>query len=310
MPQAERQSYQVTAPPKGTFIFSFRKEVCEVKLTDAIPIRNDCPSCGLSGDVKIFARRTDSVWAECQCGLVYLQTINPKPEQAPDRRPKINIYERRRQRRIAKSRHQILDVMNHTGAGPLLDIGCSLGYTLEAALSLGIDSTGIDVDSRAVECCRQMGFLVKQASMSQLPFDDDKFQIVTMKHVLEHTPEPRTALREVHRVLRPGGGLFIAVPHLRYHKAIRSPETHRFFNFLGDGKGDGHYVYYTPNSLCLMLNNLGFKVVKINPHLIHMKATVAIRFIQAIVSPIRWLIQRALTALRLRKEFWLVAVKI
>ena len=283
-------------------------------------IRNDCPSCGPSGDVKIFARRTDSVWAKCQCGLVYLQTIYPRLEQPPGSAPvaetentkgrKEGRYERRRRRRIAKSRRQILDVLNHTVAGPLLDIGCSLGYTLEAALGLGLDPIGVEVDARAVERCRQMGFLVEQTSMSQLPFDDNQFQIVTMKHVLEHTPEPRTVLQEVHRVLRPGGGLFIAVPHLHYHKAIRSPETYRFFNFQGDGKGDGHYVYYTPDSLALMLNRLGFKVVKINPHILHQKASCGIRLMQAAISPIRWLGQRILTALHLRKEFWLVAVRV
>lgn len=39
-----------------------------------------------------------------------------------------------------------------------------------------------------------------------------------MKQVLEHTPDPRRALAEVHRLLRPEGALFVAIPDARYQK--------------------------------------------------------------------------------------------
>jgi len=279
-----------------------------------ISIRSDCPSCGSSGDVKLFVQRTDSAWALCHCGLVYLQTAYPEPKPpavhaTAENQTAYTAYERRRRRRVAKSRHQILDVLNHTAPGPLLDIGCSFGYTLEAAQDLGLKPAGVEIDAIAIERCRQMGFQVYSANMNHLPFDDNQFQIVTMKHVLEHTPDPLTALREVRRVLNPGGGLFIAVPHLSYHKAIRHPETYHYFRLPGDGKGDGHYVYYTPDSLSRMLENLGFTVVKVNPHLMHSRASIPLRIAQAAISPIRRLAQQMLTALHLRKEFWLVAVR-
>ena len=282
---------------------------------NAIPIRQDCPSCGPSGSVKLFVMRADSAWALCNCGLVFLQTIYNTPEHSADQadandQTVHSRYAHRRRRRIAKSRRQILDVLNHTTPGPLLDIGCSFGYTLEAASNLGLDAVGVEVDQTAVKRCRQMGFSAENANMIKLPFDDERFQIVTMKHVLEHTTEPRAVLHEVHRVLRPGGGLFIAVPHLRYYKAICLPETYHYFRFTGDGKGDGHYVYYTPDSLRRMLENLGFTVVGINPQLIHRSAPVLQRLAQTVVSPARWLARQMRTNLHLRKEFWLVAVRI
>ena len=275
---------------------------------NAIPIRNECPSCGTSGEVGLFVQRSDSAWASCRCGLVYLQTAYPVKEQSAFKSPR-NSYERRRRRRIAKSRRQILDVLNHVSPGPLLDIGCSLGYTLQAALDLGLEAIGVEIDTDAVERCRLSGLQVECAHMNQLPFDDGRFQIVTMKHVLEHTPYPQAVLKEVFRALRPGGGLFIAVPHLQYHKALRSPETYRYFNYSGSIGGDGHYVYYTPAALSLMLNKLGFRVVKIDPHLVHRRATVITRLVQIAVSPARLFIRKILTALRLRKEFWLVAIR-
>ena len=155
-----------------------------------------------------------------------------------------------------------------------------------------------------------MGFSVENANMLKLPFADERFQIVTMKHVLEHTTEPRSVLLEVHRVLRPGGGLFIAVPHLRYYKAICLPETYHYFRSTGDSNGDGHYVYYTPDSLRRMLEKLGFAVVGINPQLIHRNAPVLQRLAQAAVLPARWLTSQMMTTLHFRKEFWLVAIRI
>lgn len=274
----------------------------------AVQIRSNCPSCGLAGDVKLFVHRCDSDWALCSCGLVYLQTAYPIIGQSAVQ-PQCSRYERRRRRRAAKSKRQILDVLNHVSPGPLLDIGCSLGYTLDAAAELGLDAVGVEIDADAVERCRRLGFHVEHAHMNRLPFDDGRFQIVTMKHVLEHTPDPRAALTEVFRVLAPGGGVFIAVPHLRYHKAIRSPETYKYFRFSGDGSGDGHYVYYTPDSLSSMLETLGFEVVKIDPHLIHRRAGMLTRIAQIVVSPARLLMRKILTALCLRKEFWLVAVR-
>lgn len=287
-----------------------------------IVVRTDCPACGSRGKVHRFVRRSDAQWDSCQCGLVYLNTIFPAQqrrdesiapqvvESADVGRGGYGAYEHRRRRRVAKARHQILDVLNHTAPGPLLDIGCSLGYTLQAALDLGLAPSGIEVDPAVVERCRRSGFDVREAAMTQLPFADGQFQIVMMKHVLEHSPEPRVVLKEVHRVLRPGGGLFIAVPHLRYHKAMRHPETYRYFEFAGDGRGDGHYVYYTPESMRSMIDSLGFQTVKVHPHLMHRRASITLRLGQAAVAPARWIAQTMLARLHLRKEFWLVAVRL
>jgi len=290
-----------------------------MNLAQAMLIRSDCPSCGPGGRIRAFVRRAESEWVRCQCGLVFLKAVIPAQEAARAPAAAAGVvgdhdgygaYEHRKGRRIAKARHQILDVLNHTAAGPLLDIGCSLGYTLRAAAQLGLAATGVEMDGSVVERDRALGLDVHQGTMTSLPFSDAQFQVVMMKHVLEHTPDPRTALEEVRRVLKPGGGLFIAVPNLQYHRAMRHPETHRFFSFSGDGRSDGHYVYYTPAALQQLLTGLGFRIARINPHLVHRRAPPLVRLGQRAVSPARRVIQEALTRLHLRKEFWLVAVRL
>jgi ubiquinone/menaquinone biosynthesis C-methylase UbiE len=142
-----------------------------------------------------------------------------------------------------------------------------------------------------------------------MPFEAGRFQIITMKHVLGHTPDPLTALAEVRRLLKPGGALFIAVPHAGYRKALRDPQHAKFYQPTPTGVAGGHYIYYTPETLGRLLEQGGFAVVQVHPHLIHRSAPALLRFVQYLVAPFRWLAQQLATGLGVRKEFWLVAVQ-
>src|ERR1700730_8400269 len=72
---------------------------------------------------------------------------------------------------------------------------------------------GIDVDEEAVGYCRKRGLLdVYQGGAESLPFEDGSFDLVTALDVLEHLDDDALALREIGRVLRPGGCLLMSVP--------------------------------------------------------------------------------------------------
>jgi len=215
-------------------------------------------------------------------------------------------YDRRRRRRVAKSRAQVLDALEFARPGPLLDVGCSLGYTLEAARRLGLPASGTDVSAHAVDACRRRGFVALPGSLHELPYADASFTIVTMKHVLEHTPDPRAALAEVRRVLRPRGVVFVAVPNADYFKAVRSPDTSRFFR--GEA-GRDHFLYYTAATLSRLLGEEGFEVCSVHPCLLHRLASRRRLLAEALAFPLRLPLARLATWLGLRKEFWLVARK-
>lgn len=51
-----------------------------------------------------------------------------------------------------------------------------------------------------------------QADITSLPFDEGEFDLIICSHVLEHVPDDATAMRELHRVLRPGGIALVQVP--------------------------------------------------------------------------------------------------
>ena len=270
-----------------------------------------CPVCG-NAHWTPLAQHSRVVFVSCSgCGVLYRRSFAGTADatgHAPEfDQPNNPRYQLRGGRRVQKSRHQILDLLNHCAPGPLLDVGCSVGHTLQAASGLGLSAAGVDVRRAAVDHCRALGFRAEIGTLEQLPFEPAEFQLVVLKHVLEHTPRPRAALREIRRVIRPGGGIFIAVPNGGYRRARKDPQHHKFFRGYSRF---GHYVYYEPATLTRLLADTGFRTVQVHPHLVHRRSGLATRVMQLAIAPIRLAGQRILHASQLRKEFWLCALRV
>jgi SAM-dependent methyltransferase len=105
---------------------------------------------------------------------------------------------------------------NHADQRRILDVGCGTGTMLTYLAAFG-KAQGVDVDEEAVGYCHERGLLdVRLGAAETLPFDDSSFDLVTALDVLEHLDDDAAALREIGRVLRPGGQLLITVPAHRY----------------------------------------------------------------------------------------------
>ncbi len=105
----------------------------------------------------------------------------------------------------------------------VLDAGCGGGRHLcEAFRRPGIDVAGVDLNWE--DLCKSRGFLglfdhepkgnwiVSRADVTALPFSDGAFDVVLCSEVLEHVEDDRRAVRELVRVLKPGGDLVVTVP--------------------------------------------------------------------------------------------------
>lgn len=98
--------------------------------------------------------------------------------------------------------------------GKVLDIGCGRGFLLRAFQQAGWDVTGTEMSkSAAAYACEKLGLRVRVGELAELNFPENSFDAVIMWHVLEHFPRPYEVLRQVHRVLRPGGVFLVAVPN-------------------------------------------------------------------------------------------------
>jgi Methylase involved in ubiquinone/menaquinone biosynthesis len=97
---------------------------------------------------------------------------------------------------------------------PVLDVGTSSGTNLIMLTDLGFTCvTGLDASPEAVRWCAERGLPpVALGDVSAMPFASGSMQLVTATDVLEHVPDDRRALREIARVLEPGGHVLISVP--------------------------------------------------------------------------------------------------
>jgi SAM-dependent methyltransferase len=138
----------------------------------------------------------------------------------------------------------------------MLEIGCSAGYgTIVYAEAFG-HVTGIDIDEPAVEhaVCDNgrpnIRYLVMDAQRTGFP--DGCFDVVACTHIYEHVPDAPRLMREIHRVLRPGGVCFFAAgnricwtePHyqLPLLSVVSKPMADRYLRWLG--RGNSYYEHH------------------------------------------------------------------
>jgi len=107
-------------------------------------------------------------------------------------------------------------LMNSAGIRPgikALEIGSGPGHVADMLAQAGASVSGVDFSEKMVQVARARypGITFEQADAEQLPFGVDSFDAVVANFVVHHLARPETALREVSRVLRPGGRFAFAV---------------------------------------------------------------------------------------------------
>lgn len=94
----------------------------------------------------------------------------------------------------------------------ILDLASASAHTLQACSAFG-RAYGIDLGASAVALAARKGIrTVVQGDVQAIPFADESFEVVTALDVFEHLPDDALCLREIRRVLVPGGTLIFNVP--------------------------------------------------------------------------------------------------
>ena len=97
----------------------------------------------------------------------------------------------------------------------VLDLGCGRGGVVELIWRDVRFAAGVDPDAPSLASHRAAGLPVVRGVGERLPFVDGSFDLIVSLWVLEHLRDPVATLREVHRVLAPGGHFVFVTPNLR-----------------------------------------------------------------------------------------------
>jgi 2-polyprenyl-3-methyl-5-hydroxy-6-metoxy-1,4-benzoquinol methylase len=231
--------------------------------------RLECPLCGSRARRAHHVHGPSHVLCRCaRCGLVY-SSIHPTPE-ALDEIYREGYYTalgrggeqaeaRLRELKRETFRPWLRALAGVVPRGRILDVGCARGYVLEAALEEGWEPWGIEVseeDARAA--ARRFGGRVHRGVLASAPFEAASFDAVTLLDVLEHDADPLELLRQVRRVLRPGGALFLTTPDLGSLSARVLAHRWVYYN------ANEHLSFFDRGTLKRALRAVGFEPLKVS----------------------------------------------
>ena len=142
-------------------------------------------------------------------------------------------------------------------SGRLLDVGCGAGAVLRTMSAEGWHAEGHEISEAVADRLQKEGFRVHIGPLEDLDVGPVLFDVLVMSEVIEHLPAPHVTLKAAHRLLRPGGALYLTTPNfgslsrrvLRDQwRAIQLPE---------------HLSYFDPRSLRALLLRADFRIPRV-----------------------------------------------
>lgn len=247
----------------------------------------DCVVCGgseavLMGSGYDYEYQTSpdrfSAYECTACGNIYL---NPRPDIAELERiypPEYHSLEFSGENfsfvHRVRSRLEARRLLRYCDGAPedarILDIGCGDGFHLDLLREYGEEGwtlEGVDIDERAVEAARARGLEVHHGDLSELDIEERAFDVVYTLQTIEHVARPDELLRDINRLLKPGGRLVVVTDNtqsldFRYFKG----------GYWGGYHFPRHWNLFNESALSRLARSTGFDVDQI----------------QTIVSPVNW----------------------
>ena len=203
----------------------------------------------------------------CTCGLVF---VTPQPPRSSLEAAYDHAYylpwEKQAHLRARIWRDRLQRVARLAPPpGRLLDVGCGTGDFLRTARDRGWDVQGTELSRDAIETARADGLSVVGGEIWEAALPTASFDVVTSWHVLEHVPDPRRFMGEIHRILRPGGRLILATPNLddRIFRLAYLLARGRWPRFYEAGEREVHLFFFSIKTLRRLVSTAGFTSIQI-----------------------------------------------
>jgi ubiquinone/menaquinone biosynthesis C-methylase UbiE len=168
-------------------------------------------------------------------------------------------------------------------SGNILDVGAGFGDFLHLCQQTGnYNVKGTDVSKPLVNIVLKLyGIKIDSGSLEEINHPSGSFDAITMWHVLEHVPSPQNMVRQLYRLLKEKGLLFVAVPNesvwgrmqfitnrikTSVNRMAGRPicKLKKMFPVYAE-EGNWHLSHFTPTTLCKLLEKGGFEILKVMP---------------------------------------------
>lgn len=149
----------------------------------------------------------------------------------------------------------------HPQAKSALDIGCGRGLILYYLKKYFAFTTvlGTQISKPAAEFARnKLKLTIYEQDLLTIDFAEQKFDIISLLHVLEHVDQPEAYLEKIYQLLNPGGILMLEVPNFQ---AWTKNFTSQYWLSLDPPY---HLYFFTPDTLTRLLKKYNFTIKHIN----------------------------------------------
>lgn len=203
------------------------------------------------------------------CGLLYENPREPEGqielqyEQVED-----PVYEREQEGRFRTFGRTLADLEKYKSSGRLLDVGCYLGLFLDVARQHGWETFGIEPSIWAARRAADKEHEVINAPLRKANFAAESFDAVTLWDVIEHLHDPAGDVREIFRLLKPGGVFALSTMDVGCLFAKLTGRHWPWFMRM-------HLYYFTRPTLTRLLREAGFEVLRVETH----KRIVSVRYL-------------------------------
>lgn len=225
-----------------------------------------CPICDSKNSKKFWAMRGYKLAKCSDCGMVwdpfppesleavysknYFVNENPKGGYA-NYFEGMNINKRTFFERVKRINKKL------DGKGRMLDVGSALGDSLVEAKKLGWkDVYGVELSEYAAKESKKRGLNIKIGTLKDAKYPSNYFDVVTLQDVIEHVEDPVSEMKEIYRILKPGGYVFLVTPDIGglWLKLL----GHLWYHY----KPGEHIMYFSQNTLRKALEDSGYKNIE------------------------------------------------
>ncbi len=174
-----------------------------------------------------------------------------------------NIYDAKKENQIARAKQEafknqikhILKLLNDSNV-KALDVGAGNGYLMECLEELKFEVWGTEISFHSAGICeKKFPGKIHFGKLEKANYPAKFFDVVFLTDVLEHISDPKETMKEIGRILKDNGYVFIISPN--YSSITRKIMGGYWFQYKYE-----HIFYYNKKSLAYLLNSSGFRLLE------------------------------------------------